>query len=120
MTLAARSEPPTPHRARENASGAEVLSRRGRKQGVSCVTFGAVAKAIGPHDVERAAVLSGFRARGGSPDAWHLRLTREAMRDALVAAEDAAEYESHGRMTLARASMRRVRRRLELELEETP
>ena len=57
-----------------------------------------------------------FRARGVSPDTWHLRPTREAMAEAPSRAEDALEVESRGRMTAARVELRGIRRRVEREL----
>ena len=75
-----------------------------------------VLRALGPHDGARALVLADFRARGGSPDTWHLRSTREAMVEALSRAEDALEVESRGRMTAARVDLRGIRRRVEREL----
>jgi hypothetical protein len=99
----------------EPASYATGQSRRSQKTEAPCVGYAAVARAVGPFDDERTAVMAGFRTRGGSPDTWHTRSTREAMLAAIVAAEDATELAHPGRHA-ARMAMQRVRRRLELEL----
>lgn len=106
----------TVHPGHENASQRAKPKRESQKTEVPCITFAAVARAIGPFDAERVAVMARFRASGGRPDAWHERATREAMADALSKVEDRAELESRGRMTAARLAMRGVRRRLELDL----
>jgi hypothetical protein len=110
------SKPPTPHPDAESAPQRAKPNREGQKTEVPCVTFAAVARAIGPFDAERTDVMARFKASGGRPDAWHERTTREAMLCALVAVEDRADLESRGRMTAARLAMRGVRRRLELDL----
>lgn len=99
----------------KTAPHATVQSRRSQKTEVPCVSYASVARAVGPFDDERAGVMSGFRARGGLPDTWHARPTRDAMLAALVAAEDATEL-AHPCRHAARIAMQRIRRRLELEL----
>ena len=110
------SKPPTPHPGHESAPQRARPNRESQKTEVPCITFAAVARAIGPFDAERTAVMARFRELGGTPDTWHERATREAMLAALVTVEDKAELESRGRMTPVRLAMRGVRRRLELDL----
>ena len=74
-----------------------------------------VLQALADRDA-RSRVLAEFRRRGGTPDTWRLRSTREAMADALTRTEDAIELESRGRMTAERLALRGIRRRLECEL----
>jgi hypothetical protein len=99
----------------ENASYGSRASARSQKTDVPCA-YRAVLRAIGDHADARALVLSEFRARRGTPDRWHQRPTRVAMLGALGCAEDALEVEHRGRATPARAALRVIRRRLELEL----
>jgi hypothetical protein len=99
----------------ESDSYGDIAPARSRKQAAPC-DIRTVLRALGPHDGARALVLADFRARGGSPDTWHLRSTREAMVEALSRAEDALEVESRGRMTAARVDLRGIRRRVEREL----
>jgi hypothetical protein len=99
----------------ENDSCGAVAPARSQKQAPPC-DVRTVLRALGPHDAARALVLADFRARGVSPDTWHLRPTREAMAEALSRAEDALEVESRGRVTVARVELRGIRRRVEREL----
>jgi hypothetical protein len=106
----------TVHPGHEPAPGRAKPKRESQKTEVPCITFAAVARAVGPFDTERTDVMARFRELGGTPDTWHERTTREAMLGALTAAEEMAELDSRGRMTAARLAMRGVRRRLELDL----
>ncbi len=99
----------------ENDSYGDVAPARSQKHGAAC-DVQTVLRTLGPHDGARALVLADFRARGGSLDAWHQRLTRAAMAEALSRAEDALESESRGHVAKARTDLRGIRRRLELEL----
>jgi hypothetical protein len=71
----------------------------------------AVLRAIGADDEIRRHALDAFKATGGNMDRWSRR-DREAMADALTAAEDALE----GSRRAALVNLRAARRRLELEL----
>jgi hypothetical protein len=101
----------TPNRASYGASA----SARSQKQAVPC-DVRTVLRALGPHDGARVLVLAAFRARGGSPDTWRQRPTREAMAEALSRVEDAVEVENRGRTAAVRLALRGIRQRVEREL----
>jgi len=92
-----------------SASSSEATPR---KQAVSeaaqIVPVRTVLATIGEYDSTRRLVLDGFKARGGSLDAWH-RSDRQAMADAITHAEDVLE--------MRHAEMRRCSARAELETE---
>jgi hypothetical protein len=79
------------------------------------ITVRDVLEALATPDAARAEVMARFRERGGSLDRWR-RSDVRAMADALSWTEDALELVTHGRMTPARAGLKKLRRLLEDEL----
>ncbi len=67
------------------------------------------------HEPARREVMARFRERGGSFSRWR-RSDVEAMADALTRTEDALELLTNGRMTPARDDLKKIRRKLEDEL----
>jgi hypothetical protein len=95
-------------------------AKRGDRRHVDArgIAFGwpDVLRALAPLE-SRQRVLGAVKAAGFSPDSWGSRASLQALADALTRAEDSPELAHRGRVRdRERATLRDLRRRLELEL----